>query len=128
MNKEDLVWYDRKRHLGLPLSFTKYYIDGDRFFVESGFFTTNIDEILLYRIRDISVKITLGQKIFGVGSITLTSSDKTNPILELKNVKDPRKVKEIFHEKVEFINGSLIIRTYSMWHNRGITKAYIGIH
>ena len=110
MNKEDLVWYDRKRHLGLPLSFTKYYIDGDRFFVESGFFTTNIDEILFYRIRDISVKITLGQKIFGVGSITLTSSDKTNPILELKNVKDPRKVKEIFHEKVEAMKDKKRIR------------------
>lgn len=101
MNKEDMIWYDRKRYFGLPISFTKYYIKNDRFFLETGLLTTKIDEILLYRIRDISVKITLGQKIFGVGTITLTSSDKTNPVLELKNIKHPRDVKEIFHEHVE---------------------------
>lgn len=100
-NKADMIWYDRKRHLGLPISFTKYYVNGDRFFLETGFFTTHIDEILLYRIRDISVKMTLGQKIFGVGTITITSSDKTHPTLEIKNIKHPRDVKEMFHKNVE---------------------------
>ena len=59
------------------------------------------DDILLYRIRDISVKRTLWQRIFGVGTITVQSSDKTHPTLELKNVKDPRRVKELLHDLVE---------------------------
>ena len=60
MKKKECIWYDRTRHLGLPISFSKFYIQGHRLFIERGFFTTHIDEILLYRIRDFSVKITLG--------------------------------------------------------------------
>lgn len=101
MNKKDYIWYDRTRHLGLPISFSKFYINDDRLFIERGLFTTNIDEILLYRIKDVSVRITLGQKIFGVGTITVISSDKTNPKLEIKNIKRPREVKEILHKCIE---------------------------
>ncbi len=114
MKKEDCIWYDRKRHLGLPLSFTKYYIYDDRLFVESGFFTTKIDEILLYRIRDISLKITLGQKMVGVGCVTVVSSDKTLPVLDLKNIKKPREVKEILHKVVEEMKEKKNIRVGEM--------------
>ena len=101
MKKKESIWYDRTRHLGLPISFSKFYIQGDRLFIERGFFTTNIDEILLYRMRDLSVKITLGQKLFGVGTVTVISSDKTNPTLELTNIERPREVKEILHKSIE---------------------------
>ncbi|MDD6327650.1 MAG: PH domain-containing protein [Eubacteriales bacterium] len=110
MKKTECTWYDRKRHLGLPISFTKYYIFEDRFFNETGFFTTNIEEILLYRIRDISVQINLWQKIFGVGTIVLISSDKTMPSLEVKNIKNPRGVKEIMHQEIERMKDSKRIR------------------
>jgi len=110
MNKNECTWYDRKRHLGLPISFTKYYIKDDRFFLETGFFTTKINEILLYRIRDVSVKITLWQKIFGVGTVTLISSDKTLPTLDVKNIKSPRNVKEILHEEIERMKDEKRIR------------------
>ena len=101
MEKPEIIWKDRKRYFGLPISFTKYSIGEDRLFVEKGFFTTKFDEVLLYRIRDISLTITLGQKLFGVGTVTVYSSDKSIPSLELKNVKKPREVKEILHREVE---------------------------
>lgn len=110
MKKEDYTWYDRKRHLGLPISFTKYYINEDRFFLETGFFTTNIDEILLYRIRDLSVSISLWQRIFGVGTIKIISSDKSLPSLDVINIKHPREVKEIIHKEVEKMKDSKRIR------------------
>ena len=47
------------------------------------------------------MSITLGQRILGVGTITVTSSDKTIPHLELKNIKYPREVKELLHQTVE---------------------------
>jgi len=97
----EYIWKDRKRYFGLPLSFTKYSLSEDRIFLETGLLTTNLDEILLYRIRDISLRITLWQRIFGVGSIKLVSSDKSTPELELKNIKTPREVKELIHKQVE---------------------------
>lgn len=97
----EYFWKDRKRYLGLPLSFTRYALSHDRLFLSVGFFSVKDDDILLYRIRDISVKRTLWQRLFGVGTVTVQSSDKTHPTLELKNVKDPMRVKETLHDLVE---------------------------
>ncbi len=94
-------WSDRSRIFGLPITFTKYSTSDDRIFCEKGLLNMKFEEILLYRVRDISMKITLGQRIFGVGSILLQSSDKTAPVLEIKNVKNPRQVKEMIHQQVE---------------------------
>lgn len=95
------LWKDRKRYLGLPISFTRYAVSEDRLFLSIGFLNIKDEEVLLYRIRDLSVNRTLGQRIFGVGSITVTSSDKSQPILLIKNVKDPVSVKELIHSQVE---------------------------
>ena len=94
-------WSDRKRFLGMPLSFTRYALSEERLFLSIGFFSVKDEEILLYRVRDISVKRTLWQRLFGVGSITVSSSDKSTPIVVLKNIKDPLAVKELLHENVE---------------------------
>lgn len=97
----DYLWKDRKRYLGMPLSFTRYKLTEDRLFVETGFLSTKYEEIVLYRIKDISLKRTLWQKICGVGTITVQSSDKTTPLLVIKNVKKSFSVKELLHESVE---------------------------
>ena len=98
-----MKWSDRSRILGMPITFTKYSMSDDRIFCEKGLLSVKFEEILLYRVRDISMKITLGQRIFGVGNILLQSSDKTSPVLELKNIKNPREVKEMIHRQVEEI-------------------------
>ena len=97
----ELIWKDRKRYLGMPLSFTNYGLSEDRLFLSTGFLSIKDEELLLYRIRDISVKRTLGQRLFGVGTVVINSSDKSSPVLELKNVKNPLSVKEMLHHQVE---------------------------
>ena len=97
----NLIWQDKKRYMGMPISFTRYSLSKDRLFLSVGFFTVRDEEILLYRIRDINTKRTLWQRLFGVGTVTVVSSDKTMPILEIKNVRDPLMVKELIHEHVE---------------------------
>ena len=99
--KLEYLWKDRRRRLGMPLSFTRYSMTEDRLFLETGFFSIKSEEVLLYRVRDISLERKLGQRIFGVGSIKVVSSDKTCPELILKNIKHPKAVKEMIHEQVE---------------------------
>ena len=101
MTTIDYIWKDRKRFLGMPLSFTRYQMSEDRLFLSTGFFTVKDEEILLYRVRDISLTMTLWQRIFGVGTVTIISSDKTLPTLVLKNIKQPRMIKERIHRQVE---------------------------
>lgn len=108
--KENILWSDRKRYFGLPLSFTKYEISDDRLFQTTGLFNLQYEEILLYRVRDISLTRSFGQRIFGVGSVTVTSSDKSRPILLIQNVKEPEAVKELIHEQVEAMKISRRVR------------------
>lgn len=96
-----MIWQDRKRIFGLPISFTKYAMSEDRVFCTTGLITTREEEVLLYRVRDISHRRTLGQKLFGVGSVLVHSSDKSTPVLELKNIRDSAQVKERLHRQVE---------------------------
>ena len=97
----DTIWTDRKRYFGLPISFTKYSLSEDRLFRETGLLNLNEEEVLLYRVRDVSLSRSLWQRIFGVGTITVHSSDKTSPTLEVINVKDSKSVKELIFINVE---------------------------
>lgn len=73
----------------------------DRLFRETGLLNLNEEEVLLYRVRDVSLSRSLWQRIFGVGTITVHSSDKTSPTLEVINVKDSKSVKELIFTNVE---------------------------
>ena len=97
----EYLWKDKKRYFGMPISFTRYALSEDRLFLSVGFLNIKDDEILLYRVRDIDTQRTLWQRIFGVGTVTVVSSDKTMPNLVLKNVKDPVFVMELRHKQVE---------------------------
>ncbi len=95
------LWNDRKRIFGMPISFTKYSLTDDRIFLERGVLTLSSDELLLYRVRDLSLRMTLWQRIFHVGTVVVNSSDQSNPKIELTNIRQPREVKELIHKQVE---------------------------
>ena len=95
------LWHDRKRFFGLPISFTRYALSEDRLFLKRGFFNVRQDEIVLYRVRDLRLTVNLWQRIFGVGTVTVISTDKSIPELRLKNIRQPAGVKELIHEHVE---------------------------
>ena len=102
-NQNELLWKDRKRtkFFGLPRTFTVYRLTEDRLLIKRGFFTTHEDEVRLYRILDISLKRTLLQKIFGLGSIICHSSDKTMGDFEIVNIKHSYDVKNLLSDLVE---------------------------
>ena len=100
-----VVWKDRKRILGMPISFTRYYLvddpDWTKVFVKTGLLFTREEEVNLYRIYDISLTSSLGEKIFGVGTIILYSKDESTPTLVIRHVKNPTYVRNILADKIE---------------------------
>lgn len=93
-------WRDRKRFCGLPLSFTRYYLlekpnQWLKLFCETGFLTSHYEEIQLYKIEDFNLHQTLTNKIWGVGSITVKSNDKSMPVFNILRIKEPYKVYDI---------------------------------
>ena len=111
MDSIEYIWKDRKRILGLPVTFTRYRLSEDRLFCEKGFLNIKQDEVLLYRVRDLQLNLKLTQRIFGVGTICVISSDKSVPHLDLVNVKNPRQVKELIHRSVEDAKDARRMRT-----------------
>lgn len=94
---------ERKRVLffALPFSFTTYTITEKKLIYKTGLLSTNEDEILLYRVQDMSVKRSLLQRIFGLGTIEVHSQDKTLPMLTIKNIKNVNDFRAILSENVE---------------------------
>ena len=111
MDSIQYTWKDRKRILGMPITFTRYRLSEDRLFCEKGFLNIKQDEVLLYRVRDLQLNMSLGQRIFGVGTVCVVSSDQSIPHLDLVNVKRPREVKELIHKSVEAAKDARRMRT-----------------
>lgn len=95
------VWKDRKHFMWFPISFTKYEIKNERLYQETGLFNTHYDELLLYRITDLCLKRSLAQKIFGTGTIILSTKADSDKEVLLKNIKNPKKVKDLISRLVE---------------------------
>ncbi|MDD6571230.1 MAG: PH domain-containing protein [Thermoflexaceae bacterium] len=100
--EREIIWKDRKRTIfGLPWSFTKYSLTKDRFFIEKGIFNVREDEVRLYRVTDVSLTRTFGQRIFGLGTISCCSADKTLGDFKILNIKNSKEVKELLSEAIE---------------------------
>lgn len=101
--QDEVIMVERRRlsFFGLPWTFTKYYITPKKLIVESGFLSSTEDEVLMYRITDISYSMSFIQKLFGLGTITIYSHDKSNPTLLLKNIKNSREFKDKLSKVIE---------------------------
>lgn len=92
--EETVIW------TGKPL-FTlgeKYELTSQRLRIFKGVFSRDIEEIDLVRVRDTKVKQHLGERMAGVGDVTVFSTDKNNPEIVLNNVKEPVKVRELIRK------------------------------
>jgi hypothetical protein len=101
----EVLWEDRKRWCGLPISFTRYSIirkEGDyaKLICTTGLFTSRTEEINLYRVDDLGVYVSLFDKMFGVGTITVYCRDASCDKLDLMKVKNPYKVRTLLNNLV----------------------------
>ena len=101
----NIEWKDKKRILGMPISFTRYSLvtspDWTKIFVKTGMLFTQEEEINLYRIYDLSLSSSLGEKLMGLGTITLYSKDESSPVLELRHIKNPKEVRNMLAKLIE---------------------------
>ena len=77
-----IVWSDRKRiAFGLPWTFTKYTLTKEKLLIHTGMLNTQEDEVRLYRIMDVTLRRSLWERMFGLGTIHCCSADKSTPCL-----------------------------------------------
>lgn len=79
----------------IRLRSTMYRVTNQRIQVEQGIFSKTVDEIDLRYVDDSTFTQSLVERILGIGSVTLISSDKSSPRYVLRSIRDPRGVREM---------------------------------
>ncbi|MBQ8724655.1 MAG: PH domain-containing protein [Oscillospiraceae bacterium] len=116
----DYVGSDRKRpFLGLPISFTKYYLTENRLITRAGLFNVDEDELELYRIVDKSLKRSFWQRMLGVGTLVLFCKDVDTPEKHIVSVKCPREVSDLIGSYITQYRDRYAIRGRDMIGSAG---------
>lgn len=94
---------ERKRWVffGLPFTFTKYIVKENVLTIDSGFFKKVENDCYLYKIQDVELTASLGERIFGLGTVVCYTGDTTHPKLLLAHIKNARAVKDFILEASE---------------------------
>ena len=83
--------------------FTVYEVTDQRIKLKTGILSQEIDECELYRVRDYRVVKPFFQRIFGLGKIELSTSDRSNSSINLNGIKDPENLYNLIRDNVEKI-------------------------
>jgi len=114
-NTFEYVWTDKKRSfLGLPLTFTRYYLTESKFITRTGFLNIDEDEIDLYKITDKKVKYPFFQRLVNCGTIIIYSRDADTPSKEVHCIKNVRKVSELIDKYLNIMRDKYGIRGRDM--------------
>lgn len=85
----------------LDVKYQKLTLTTQRLRIEEGVFSKRVDEIELYRIKDTQLKQSLIDRILGLGTVEIASSDETNPVLHIKSIRNAREMREQLRQCVE---------------------------
>ena len=90
--KKEYVEQKRWVFFGLPFTFTKYTVTDEVITVNEGFLSTRENDCYLYKIQDVELKTSLGERIFGLGTVACYTGD-THPQLFLSHIRNSREIK-----------------------------------
>ena len=71
-----------------------YRLSSQRLFVYRGLISRQVEELELFRVRDIDVKQNFLERILGFGRMSVFSTDATTPKFEVVGLAHPMKVKD----------------------------------
>lgn len=88
-------YVERKRWVffGLPFTFTKYTVNDEIITINDGFLSTKENDCYLYKVQDVELLTSLGERIFGLGTVACYTGDNTHPQLFLTHIKHAKEIK-----------------------------------
>lgn len=78
----------------LKVATTNHELTTERYRITQGILGRTTEEVELYRIRDTALTQTLIERILGLGTIEISSSDERTPVVHLRSIKEPIVVRE----------------------------------
>ena len=101
---------------------TTYEVTEERLILHKGIFAKSIDEIELYRIKDIRIDFTLIEQWADIGTISIASSDETtrDGDLVIREVDHARARREKLRELVNAARLKRGVREFDMHEDGGL--------
>lgn len=88
-----IKWLTVKNH--------RYKVTTERIFYTTGIFSKKTEALELYRVRDVDMYEPFWQRLFKLGNVALTTSDKTAMNFLLKAVPNPAELMNNIRKNVE---------------------------
>ena len=98
-----IEFVERKRwlFLGLPFTFTKYFVREDMITIQEGFLKKVENDCYMYKVQDVEHTAGLMERIFGMGTVICYTGDTTHPRLVLEHIRNSRAVKDFILKQSE---------------------------
>ena len=89
-------YVERKRWVffGLPFTFTKYTVTNEIITIDEGFLSTKENDCYMYKVQDVELLTSLGERIFNLGTVACYTGDNTHPQLHLSHIRNAKEIKD----------------------------------
>ncbi|MGH7242123.1 MAG: PH domain-containing protein [Phycisphaerales bacterium] len=85
----------------IELRSTAFALSTQRIKLETGVLSKQYDQVELYRVKDTILNRTLIQRLLGLGTIKMITSDPSQPELTFPSIQDSENVRELIRQNVE---------------------------
>ena len=96
-------YVERKRWVffGLPFTFTKYTVTNELITINDGFLSTKENDCYMYKVQDVELLTSLGERIFKLGTVACYTGDNTHPQLHLSHIRNAKELKDFILKESE---------------------------
>lgn len=85
----------------LAVKCTRYTLTSERLRKSTGILSKHFDDVELYRVKDMTISQPFIQRLVGLGTLALVTSDATTPTVVLPAIADPHRVHDLLRAEVE---------------------------
>lgn len=80
----------------------RHELTTERIRLYAGVFNQKMDDVELYRVKDTSMERPFWYRMFGLSTLIIETSDRSQPRIEIKAVSDGDNLRETLRKQVEF--------------------------
>ena len=99
----------------LAVRCTRFALTNQRFRISRGILSKHYDDLELYRVKDITLAQPFIQRVLGLGTVTMITSDATTPTILLPAIKEPLAVLDRVRAEVERVRRERNVRELDVY-------------
>ncbi len=80
----------------------RHVLTTERIKLYEGVLNQKLDDVELYRVKDTSMERPFWLRIFGLSTLVIETSDRSQPRIEIKAVRDGKNLRELLRKQVEY--------------------------